>query len=226
MPRLPADPIGRLAVLEAARKDIGRKKIILNLTEMAKVAGMTERNFTTIVKRDEHLPVKQPGGMGVPWQFEAGKVLDHLIKQARAAQAEREARMARVTRLAGLGASAGASSSGDPRGAGSGTVARGDPADLLASAKAISAMVDTQAKIRGEKQAQGRLVDMERARSVLWAMLTTMQTETLAIASKMDPTGQWEPELRGQVEEELRNVLLGVRTKLETELEKLRGHPG
>jgi hypothetical protein len=157
----------------------------------------------------------------VPWEFDAAAVLDHLIAQARTSRSGREARLAEVSRLAGLGGQAGDLSPSDrPAGV------AGSASEMLEGARAIGAMIDAQAKVRGEKQAQGRFVDAEAARSVLWDMMTTMQTETIAVASKMDPAGQWPPELRGQVEEELRNVLLTVRGKLEAGIGAWRGSLG
>lgn len=217
MPRLPADPVGRLAVLEAARAAL-EPGTVLNMGEMARVAGMTDRNLKLIIDADDSLPIQTRGDMGVPWEFDASAVLDHLIAQARTARSEREARMASVTRLAGLGEQAGASGPTERAVGSSGTAAQ-----MLEGAKAVSAVVDAQAKVRGEKQAQGRLVDAESCRTLLWDIMTRMQTETLAIAATMDPAGQWPPDLRGQVEEELRNVLLGVRGKLEAGIEAWRG---
>jgi hypothetical protein len=219
MPRLPADPVGRLAVLEAARAGC-KPGTILNADDMAKVAGMTWRNLKTLIDRDKAFPIRTRGDMGVPWQFSAAKVLNHLIKQAQSAQVDRERRMASVSRLAGLGAAAGALSPGDRASVGSGSAAQ-----MLEGARAVSAVVDAQAKVRGEKQAQGRLVEVEKVSGLLWDMMTTMQTETLAIASKMDPAGQLDPEQRLAIDEHLRNVLLAVRGKVEAALEKWRG-PG
>lgn len=217
MSRLPADPVGRLAVLKAARKSIGRKRPVLNADEMAQVAGMTWRNLKLIIDRDEDFPVLARGDMGVPWQFEAVTVLNHLIAQAQAAQAARERRTATITRLSGLsGAAPVPPNGGQPAGLGS-------AAEMLQHVRAFAAMVDVQARIRGEKQKQGQLVDAEEVRNLLWDLMTTMQTETLAVSAKLDPAGQWEPTLRAQVDEALRNVLVTVRDRLEQKLGGLGG---
>lgn len=217
MQRKPADPVASLAKLEAARKKV-KKSLTLNAEEMATVAGMTWRNLKLIIEGDPTLPIKSRGDMGVPWEFEAAKVLDHLISRARAARSEREARMAAVTRLAGLGGQAGGQSLSDrPAGV------AGSASEMREAAQAVSAVIDAQAKVRAEKTAQGRYVDAEAVRGLLWSMMSTMQTETLAVAGRMDRAGQWPADLRGQIEEELRGVLLSVRSKLEAGLAELHG---
>lgn len=215
MPRLPADPIARLAVLEAARAE-AEPDLVVNFADMARIAGMTDRNLKLIIDRDSEFPIVARGDQGVAWQLNVVAVLDHMIGQAEKARGDREAQSARVHRLVGLGETAGAKA---------GT--NGHPVrEMLEGAKAISAMVDAQAKIRAEKQGQGRLVDRSKVEALLWDMMTTMQTETLAIAAKMDPAGQWEPGLKGSVEEELRNVLLAVRGALELKLADWHGPGG
>lgn len=215
MTRMPADPVGRLAVLEAARGGLKRgRKVIANAEEMATIAGMTWRNLKMIIDADPKLPIEQRGDQGVPWQFNARKVLDYMIGSAKAAQRSREARRAEVNRLAGLGATAGSPlNGGDANGSGS-------AAEMLQEARAISALVDAQAKLRHEKQKQGSLVDRAVVRSLITEMLTTMQTESLAVTAKIDAAGQWDQGLRVQVDEEVRNVLTTVRDKLEQRLKE------
>lgn len=212
MPRLPADPVGRLAILEGARAGV-QPGTILNAGEMAEVAGMTWRNLAMIVEADKDFPIVQRGDMGVPWQFDAAAALDHMIGSARSARDVRDARRAEVERLSGLGgASAVASSGGEQAGSGS-------AAERWTEARAIGALIDAQAKLRAERQKRGLLVDRQKVETLLAAVMSTMQTETLAVSSRMDPAGSWEPGFRAQVDEELRNVLVSVRDRLEKEIE-------
>lgn len=221
MSRMPADQTARLEQWRAARKAIGRrKKVRLNAEELAKLLGWTWRYLRQRIDADQDFPVEQRGNMGVPWQFDAAAVLDHLIALASRALQERERRTAEVSRLAGLGGTVVHSPGDNP--AGPGSAAR----DMLERARAISALLDVQARVRSDKQRLGRLVDVDAAKAVLWEMMTTMQTETLAVSAKLDPAGQWEPSLRAGVDEALRNVLVHVRDKLDEKLGKLGGPPG
>lgn len=215
MTRLPADPVGRLATLEAARVGV-EPGLILNANEMATVAGMSWANLKRIVESDPSFPVAQRGDMGVSWQFDAGKVLDHMIGSAKAERQRREARRADVSRLAGLGVQPLPPLGGEAGGSGS-------AAERVQEARAINALIDAQAKLRLEKQKQGELIPRDRVRALLTDLMTTMQTETLAASSRMDPAGQWEPSFRSGVEEELRSVLTTVRDRLEKMLEAWRG---
>ena len=214
---LPSDPGARLELLLAARKQIGRKKILLNAEEMAGAAGMSWRNLKTIIDRDPEFPVKRRGSEGVPWEFEAAKALDRMIATARAVIADRERRKARAASLAGIRSSGSASfPAGSANPPGSGSAAR----EMLEDARAINALVDAQTKMRIERQKQRELLERSEVESLAWDMMTTMQAETMAISSKLDPAGRWDPSFRREVEDELGNVLVTVRSRLERRIEK------
>lgn len=217
MPRMPADAEARLVQLRAARKALGRKTVAVNADELGAIVGLTWRRLKQIVDGDPAFPVIARGGMGTPWQFDAGAVLDHLLATAEAAQAERKRRVEKVNRLSGL------TEAGTEAPANGQVAAGGSAAELLQQARAISTMIDVQAKVRSEKQKQGRLVEVDAVKALLWEIMSTMQTETLAVSGKLDPAGQWEPTLRAQVDEALRNALVHVRDRLDEKLGKLGG---
>lgn len=214
MPRLPADPVGRLAKLEAARGEC-KPRTILNADEMASVAGMTWRNLKTLIDRDAGFPIKTRGDMGVPWEFAARKVLDHLIKQARAAQAGRERRRADVSRLAGLGATTGVCSPGDPTGEGAGTAAR----EMLEEARALDALLSLQTRVRQERERQNQLLDRVKTQEFLWRWLSTLQSEVLAIRQRLDKANALPVEVRRALDDELASILVTMRGALQRDIE-------
>lgn len=217
MPRMPADPVGRLAVLEAARGAI-EDGLIVNFDEMAKIAGMSSRNLKLIVARDPEFPIAKKGGEGVPYEIDAAAALDHMIGSARAARDVREARMATVTRLAGLGAGAVAPSPGDGGGNGSGSAAD-DPKALTEHARAITAIVDARAKLRAQMREEGSLLDRPDVERFLWEWLTALQEGVLAISSRLDPAGQLDPAVRKGIDDEMANILVEMRGALEARIE-------
>ena len=210
MPRPPADPAGRLEALEPVRAEIG-DDLILSLTDMARVAGMTPRNLGLIVDKDPGLPIRKRGGMGVAWEFEAAKVLDYLIAQARAARSEREARQARVNRLGGLASAAVLPSGQSERPA---TAAR----DMLDDVRALSALIDVQAKMRTKQVAERELLARTEVESFLWRWLSELQSEVLAIEARIDKAGRLDPAVRQAVKDELADALVAFRGRLEKQI--------
>lgn len=215
MSRMPADPVGRLAVLEAARAEV-EPGLILNFAEMAKVAGLTDRGLKLIVDADEAFPIKQRGDMGVPWQLDAAEVLDHLIGQARAAKVEREARTARVTRLAGLGAAVGVSSPSDRNGNGSGAASEG------MTVQDLGKLVQVNRDFQRAKIEQGSLVSASKAEQAAIDYNNVVQSAILDSAQRADPAGIWPPEIRAAWENETRNMLVAIQDASNKWLEKIR----
>lgn len=215
--RLPSDPVARLAKLEATRPNVEPGEI-LNAEEMAAAAGMVWKNLKAIVDRDPDFPVLRRGGEGTPWQFEAAKALDHMIDRARAVQADRERRRDRVSVLAGLGSETGGGSpsGGDGQSAGSGSAAR----DMFEDARALSALIDVQAKLRAEKVAQGALLHRDKVESFLWRWLSALQSDVLAIEGRIDKVGMIEPVQREAIKAELATALVSLRGALEREIGK------
>ncbi|MEA3044564.1 MAG: hypothetical protein QOH47_2402 [Sphingomonadales bacterium] len=210
MPRLPSDPVARLAKLEAARAQIGPDETF-NGADMARVAGMTWRNMREIVAADPDFPVEKRGSEGVEYVFSGVATLDYMIAQARAVQADRGRRTDRASYLAGLGGDAAAHSPPTADGVGPGIAAR----ELRESALAIKDFADARAKMRAERQKNGELLERSEVEGLLWALMTAMQAETMGITSKIDQAGQWEPAFRLQVEDALADVLVRVRARLE-----------
>lgn len=217
MTRLPADPAGRLAILENARAAI-EPGLIVNASELENVVRLTWKRISKAIDEDSDFPVIARGGMGVSWQFDAAAVLDHLIARTKQRMADREAHQDRASRLAGLGGVAPPSSEAPAP-----IAMRSDPAETLAQARAINALIDAQAKLRSERVRQGALVERTKVDALLADMMTTMQAETLGVAGKVDRSGQLPPEMRAQIDEELRNVLVTVRDRLERNLDEWRG---
>lgn len=213
MPRLPSDPVARLPQWEAARKTIGRKRVVLNASEMAQALGMTLAGFKKLMARDPEVPVISRGAEGVPYEFDAAKVLDHLIASARATVRGRERRRAGVLRLAGLGPAGSALSPADAGGqqAGSGTAAR----DTFEEARALEKLIDVRAKLRVEMERHGQLLERGLVSNFLWRWLSSLQSEVLAIEGRIDKANRMEPATRRAVKDELAKILVGMRARLE-----------
>jgi len=216
MSRRPADPIARLAKLEAARAAIDDTETF-NARDMATIAW---RNMREIVAADQDFPVAVRGSEGVPFVFNGAAVLDYMIAKARSVQADRERRTDRATFLAGLGAQAGPSPSGNSKG--SGSAAR----ELMEDAKALSALIDVQAKLRAEKVAQGKLIDRAETEDFLWRWLSGLQSSVLAIEGRIDKAGKIEPDIRTAVKDELAAALVEMRTELEKRIEAWNARAG
>jgi hypothetical protein len=210
MARLPADPGARLETLEPVRAEI-EDDLVLSMADMARVAGMTPRNLGLIIDKDPTLPIRKRGGQGVAWEFEAAKVLDHLIAQARAARSEREARQAKVNRLGGLASAAVPLSGSTERPA---AAAR----DMLDDARALSALIDVQAKMRAEKRAYGLLLDSADVERFLWRSVSGLQSESLAVEARVDRLEKLTPDQRQEMKEGLADAIASYRSAIEKQI--------
>ncbi|HEX5183598.1 MAG TPA: hypothetical protein VFW19_10660 [Allosphingosinicella sp.] len=212
MPRLPADPVGRLAKLEALRTEL-KRGTVLNAAELGQVLGISWRFLKQMIDDDQDFPVMVRGDMGVPWEFDARKVVDHLIKQARSAQAERERRMAETARLAGLVPAGDVSSLGDRSRGGPGSAAQ-----TLEEARALDALLNVQAKVRAEKERQNALLDRAGVQAFLWRWLSGLQSEVLAIQQRLERRADLSVDVKQIVPDELASILVAMRAALEREI--------
>lgn len=211
MPRIAVSPADYLEQLSAGRKAAVTGALV-NAGELARAAGVTWRILERWIIADPEFPVVQRGRMGEPWQFDLVAALDHLLSRARSLAAGRGARRAEVARLAGFGGAEGVPPSPDA------STGPGAAADRAADARGLKALAEAQMTTHRLKQMQGEYVRSDAAKALLSDMMTTMQTETLAISSKLDAAGQWPPDLRASIEAELRDVLLVVQDKLDLKL--------
>lgn len=212
--RAPSDPVARLAKLEAARAEVGADEQF-NGREMADVIGMSWRNLAEIIAADSAFPLVQRGSEGVPFVFNGAAVLDYMIASARAVQAQRERQRGRATFLAGLGGDAAGPSPAGGEGAGSGSAAR----HLMEDARALSAFIDVQAKMRGEKEKQKELLRRDAVVDFLWRWISGLQANVLAIGARIDKANKLEPEIRAAVKDELAAALVSMRGELEQQIE-------
>lgn len=187
---------------------------MVNAAGLARAAGVTWRILERWIVADPEFPVVQRGRMGEPWQFDLVAALDHLLTRARALAAGRGARRAEVARLAGFGGAESVAPSPDA------SAGPGAAADRAADARGLKALAEAQMTTHRLKQMQGEYVRRDAAVALLDDMMTTMQTETLAVSATLDPAGLWTAELRANVESELRTVLVAVRDKLDERLKE------
>ena len=212
MPRIPEGPDKYLNTLTAARAD-AKPSALVNATALARATGATWRIVERWILADDAFPLVQRGGMGTPWQFDLAKSLDHLISRARTLQAGRGARQAEVARRSGFEVAGGVTPS-PPVDNGPG-VAAGLAVDRRSDAMALKSMAEAKMTTHRLKVMQGEYLRTDLVVALLGDIMTTMQTETLAISAKLDPAGQWPVDLRQNVEDELRTTLVNVRDRLD-----------
>lgn len=209
--KLPADPAGRLVKWRAARKRVNAGDIVA-AKAMAATLGMTWQQVTMDIKDADKagnpIPIVERGGMGKSYTFDPAAVLDWYIAREQAKADTRASEAAKLARLAGFDSGIerdGSTVAGPGEPPSSGPVS---PADL-------KRIAETQMLAHKLKMAQGQYVLADEVRALLNDLMTTMQVETLAIAPRLDPAGQWSPELRVSVEDGLRSVLVTVQGRLE-----------
>lgn len=215
MPRVATDPSQFLSTLEAGRAGATPGQEV-NAAALAKATGITWRVLERWIAADEAFPVMLRGRTGEPWCFDLVVVLDYLINKARSLNAGKEARLASAARLAGFDSADGAAPSPE---------ASGGPDTVAGSAndfRGFKALAETQMITHRLKQMQGDYVRADTVMALLLDLMTTMQTETLAVTAKLDPAGQWPAGHRAAVEAEMRTVLVVVRDKLDASLEEWR----
>lgn len=203
--------------------------------ELAGMAGTTWRILKARIARDKAFPVIERGANGRVWSFDAAAALDHLIAGIEKQAAGRQAMHRKVARQGGLmrptapkeaggadqpGRDVPAPPPGPDWEGGEGGV---DSAlDIAAHARALKALAETQMATHKLKELQRGIVPAESHAQVVATILSTMQTETLAIESEIDPENAMPPDVREAVNRALRTVLLRVRSVAERELMALR----
>lgn len=211
MPRVAVSPADYLDSLLKSRETATAGEMV-NAAAIARATGATWRIVERWIANDAAFPVKQRGRVGEAWQFDLVAVLDYLIKQARSLKAGKEARKAEIARLAGFGGADGAAPSPDaPAGPGA-------AADRASDARGLKALAEAQMTTHRLKQMQGDYVRADLVAALFAHVMTTMQAETLAVAERLDVAGQWPAELRGDVQSELRTVLITVRDRVDATL--------
>jgi phage terminase Nu1 subunit (DNA packaging protein) len=214
MPRIAEDPAKYLAHLKASRKG-AKPGVIVNARGFAAATGATWRIVEQWVTRDRDFPIVQRGRVGQEWQFELVAGLDHLIGRADALIKSRKVREARTARLAGVGGGGGANPSPSPSDPGS-------PADRAADARAINALADAAMKTHRLAKEQEQLVSRAATETLLADLMTTLQTEVLAIESGIDPAGLLPAVTRELMRSELKNVLITLQNRLAAKLPEWR----
>jgi hypothetical protein len=214
--RKPADPAARLALLLAGQKRI-RNGDILSMADMATALDMTQRNLKLTIDADPDFPIVSRGGEGVAWQLDAGAVFKHMIAKCQAVIAERKARLKRMNRLTSFRGSSPPlpDAAGLPQPAAEGGETPLAPQDL----KQLGEAQMTAHKL---KMLQGQFMPVAETTAFLLDYHSEMQAKTLGILGKIDPAGQWPPEVRKMVNEEMRNTLVGLQTSMDTFLTRYR----
>lgn len=225
MPRLTTDLTPLLPKMRAARENVAHDTVIQG-TELAAMAGMTWRILKGRILRDKAFPVLNRGANGKAWSFNAAISLDHLISDIERQAAERGAMKRRVEKRAGMKKAVSQVAEGaqteSPSPANAGNEPVDSALDIAAHARALNALAQAQMTTHKMKQLQGEVIPAEKHASVIATIMSTMQTETLAIEAKIDPTGTLPPFVRQALKDELRNVLLTVQAACERELSRKR----
>jgi hypothetical protein len=195
MSRKAPDPSARIALLKAARANLVKLKIKgpLNGDEMAKACGVTWRTLKPMLEADPKWPCLMRGSEGVAYQIEPRSFIDYWIKKLEAQLAERRSKAEKIALIAGFA----------PEVAATGL--------SLEELRQLDAM---QINAQRRKIEQGTYIPLAKFESIIVDILTTMQTETLATVSRMDPAGKWPPEVRAGVAEAMKSLLVRLHDKL------------
>lgn len=218
MARINTDLTRYLPGMKASRRKLKDARIVQG-TELADMIGATWRVLKARILRDSAFPVVERGANGKAWSFEAIAVLDYLIADTEQLAAQRVKNAARMARMAGV--TAGPDNApvdiamvDDMLAA----QAVDSATDLAAQSRALNALAQAQMTTHRLKQLQGEYVLADDHRRIVSVIMSTMQNETLAIASRLDPTGTLPTETRTALDNELRNVLLTVKAACERAL--------
>ena len=218
MPRVTTDLTPLLPAMRAARETVTPGQSVPG-TELAELAGVTWRILKMRIRRDAGFPVMSKGANGRAWKFDPAEALDYMIADLERQIANRQGRARRVARQAGLEQPKADDVDVEiPEDSGR---AVDDPLDVAASARSVSLLANAQMSTHRLKQMQGEFVRAVDHARVIATIMSTMQTETLAVASHIDPAGTLPPDLRKQLETELKNVLLAVKAACDRDLRTL-----
>ena len=176
--------------LEAALK-VAKPRDVVDAVVMSKIAGMTWRNLlVTHIEPDPAFPIKRRGAEGVAWEFQAKKVIGHMIKRARERMAANEAAARRVHQLTSF------------------TVPE-DPEGPVSLAD-LSKLADLTMKAQAEKTRQGQYVPASKVRDFLISYNAAVTGGILGVSQVADPNGNLDPAVRVVVDNELRSVAAHV----------------
>jgi hypothetical protein len=189
------DPSARIALLKAARKSLVASKIKgpVNADEMAKIAGLTWRALKVQVEADPEWPCLMRGSEGVAYQFDPKAVLDHMVRRHEEKLKHRTSRNRDIARLAGISP---------------------DLADTGMTLDELRVLDQLQVSTQKRKIEQGAYVPLADYEAVIADMLTTIQSEILSTVGRLDPSGKWPAQIRHQVREEGRSLLVRLHDKL------------
>lgn len=207
--RKPADPAARLALLRAAREN-AKLDDVLNHREFAHACGMTPRNLKLTIDSDESFPVQSRGGEGIGYQYHVITALDYMIAKCEALLADRAERAGKLERLSGLRLT-----TADDKPVKRRRRAVEPVAEAPLSSAEIREIGQAQLTAHKLKEMQGLLVVAEPMRRFMADYHTTLQTETLGLLGKIDPAGQLPAQVRLQVEDSMRTLLVNLQGRME-----------
>lgn len=197
MARTPADPSARLAVLRAARAIVGEGDK-LNQAELATAIGLTTRQLREHLAEHPEWPVEQRGSEGKDYIFDGGAILDAMIAHWEGKLREREERAERIAKLAGI--------------------------TVPAEAAGRLSLQDLREIEKLGREAQRRKIEQRdyvpkaEHEAVLTDVFTTVQTEILSAHAVLDPAGKWPPDVRADVIDFGRTLLVTIHDKIKDRL--------
>lgn len=196
MARQAPDPSARLATLRAARaKLVATPDVPERVTagEMAKIVGLSWRRLSDQIEKDPDFPVARRGSEGLSYEFAPLDVVDHMIRRLDEQLDTRRAKAERMAAIAGMPAE---------------TASHGLSIDELIKLDGL------QTAVQRRKIEQRQYVRADEHANVIADIFTTMQSETLAITGRLDPAGRWPANVRAEVTEAMRSLLVRLHDKL------------
>lgn len=145
------------------------------------------------------------GDRGIKWEFEPRATILFLLRHFERERDEAVAKARALKEIAGGGALEAMPDGFSLR----------EARELVQMSNAVQEM-----RIR-----QGELIEANRTADAIREMFGAMQAAGLQAAQKMDPLGQWPPDIRSVVEDEMRTVLLEQQRAAQTCLAGI-GRPG
>lgn len=189
MSRKFVDPTARLKRLLAVREAVEDPESVVNGNDMARILGMTWKNLRDTIAADIDFPIHARGAEGIAWEFRVVVVLDHLIAGCRAVIEQAHSKEQRVAKLAGVAIGGGSTGS----------------AISINDYRAIDQMQREQQRRKIEQREWMRRDDVRALMSNFFAMV---QSEHTSMAAELDPAGKWAPDVRADVEDHMRTILV------------------
>ena len=184
---------------------VARPGEVVNKAQLASMLGVSPNHLMDkLIKSDPDVPILKGGSEGVAYQFDAVTVLEYLNSRMLAKELDQRAKASRIAELTGTQAALGKSAND----AGQYDLGIMGVADL-------TKLLDFNVKLQRMQIEQGQLVWASEVSDFLITYNSTVQAAILGVEQKIDPLGQLPVDVRQDLHDELRSLLVDVQDKVE-----------